>query len=600
MRYTPQIIVGLKEFFSIPIYQRLFEWNEDNILTLLGDLYKAKMKGSKEYYIGLLTATEGTNELVDGQQRFIVMMLLGCVMQNYDERWKSFLYDGKMRIHFLSRPLDENYLRKAIDSLSDLDSSGYNIKFYRGIKCISTYLDSLNEDEKRSLATYVYENLCFFITKLPTNYNALDLNIFFERMNSSGKNLEPHEILKVKLLRHLKNDDFGRYMQLWNLIADVDTPIIRRRENENETELFKRKNIALSGAIPIIVAKGSEIITGMNSSDISDSRSIANIEAAPKLEVVNKRSSTETRCVLRFPHLLLQTLFWRLKGKIKGRLDDFFDASKLLETFEIYIPYERDDVSESEVLGFLQDLLHCRVALDVCFVRTMDYGFFLDMNKADENENVKSLLMLESMLYVSSSNLTNYEWFGWLMDSLLDNGLNIPDPQALFESLLMKCDSKHTLLPYSELTFNDRIRYWFWRLDLIIWLNRKTLFKDNPSALKVADNYVFTRNRSIEHIAPQHPKTESAMSWGDSLNDNNLCNSFGNLAMISQNINSALSNESYEVKREHVKAFINGSVTGSIESLKLLMAFNDYKIWSRESINDHGKKMYSLLQSTIM
>jgi len=41
-------------------------------------------------------------------------------------------------------------------------------------------------------------------------------------MNTSGKNLEQHEILKVKLLRCL-DGDIDKYMVLWNKISDVDT-----------------------------------------------------------------------------------------------------------------------------------------------------------------------------------------------------------------------------------------------------------------------------------------------------------------------------------------------------------------------------------------
>ena len=40
MKYTPFEITESKQFFSIPIYQRLFEWDTDNIVTLLDDLYK--------------------------------------------------------------------------------------------------------------------------------------------------------------------------------------------------------------------------------------------------------------------------------------------------------------------------------------------------------------------------------------------------------------------------------------------------------------------------------------------------------------------------------------------------------------------------------
>jgi uncharacterized protein with ParB-like and HNH nuclease domain len=91
MKYTPYKITQDKLFYSIPIYQRLFEWDTENIVTLLEDLTKEyeQTNGQGDYYIGMLTSTKD-NELVDGQQRFTVMMLLGSVLQDYDEEWKTF------------------------------------------------------------------------------------------------------------------------------------------------------------------------------------------------------------------------------------------------------------------------------------------------------------------------------------------------------------------------------------------------------------------------------------------------------------------------------------------------------------------------------
>ena len=60
----------------------------------------------------------------------------------------------------------------------------------------------------------------------------------------------------------------------------------------------------------------------------------------------------------------------------------------------------------------------------------------------------------------------------------------------------------------------------------------------------------FSATESIEHIAPQHPKTESKVQWKEDGSDTELLNCFGNLVMISQNLNSALSNSSYEEKKD--------------------------------------------------
>ena len=601
MRYTPRGIVTAKEYYSIPIYQRLFEWEEENVLTLLGDLKRAKDKGLKGYYVGMLTATEGSNELVDGQQRFTVMMLMGCVFQQYDQgdvHWKSFLFDNKIRLHFSSRPSDENILMQVVDNLDSYVSLDRNNKIRRGIACIVSFMGQMTMEERRCFSAYVYENLCFFVTKLPKNYHALDLNKYFERMNSSGKNLEPHEILKVKLLRHLPSDAIGRYMQLWNLIADVDTPMIRRREKESDPDLRKRKNDALSLPVEQVVAPGSKLINGLETTDYAESRTIAEIQFSQEPPGDNKRNGIESRCALRFPYLLLQALYWFIDGKIEGRIDEFFDPSKLLEAFDTYLKYEGEDVSVDRISLFLGLLLRCRIALDVCFIRTIESGYFLDMNKPEGDEEVRALRMLQSMLFVSSSNFTNYRWFGWLMDTLKENGFVIPEPKNLFDALLNNSDRQNPLPEYDALIYNDNVRYWFWRLDLYIWLQRKTVFSENPVFLQVAENYVFIRNRSIEHIAPQTPKTESMMVWNGSEEDNKLMNSFGNLVMISQSMNSSLSNESYEVKTAHVQSFCNGA-SGSIESLKLLIVHKDYKVWNRDTIRTHGSLMYKWLQEAI-
>ena len=190
------------------------------------------------------------------------------------------------------------------------------------------------------------------------------------------------------------------------------------------------------------------------------------------------------------------------------------------------------------------------------------------------------------------------------MDEVDQQGL--PEAQKLYQSLRQKADTMFPLPPYKELNYGGDNRYWFWRLDFHIWehrqelLQRKTPAEGTPEdldmGLKIAEQYVFRRNRSIEHVAPQHPQTNSSMSWDETETDAQLRDSFGNLVMISQGLNSSLRNESYEVKKAHVQAYCNSSKTGSIESLKLLMLHLDYpNAWTRESIEEHGHKMYRLL-----
>lgn len=64
--------------------------------------------------------------------------------------------------------------------------------------------------------------------------------------------------------------------------------------------------------------------------------------------------------------------------------------------------------------------------------------------------------------------------------------------------------------------------------------------------------------------------------------------------MISSGQNSSLQNESFEVKRAHVEAFINGSKGGTIESLKMLDLYQK-ATWNEFEIKSHSNEMIDVL-----
>ena len=461
---------------------------------------------------------------------------------------------------------------------------------------------SSSGEKKRAFAKYVYEHLSFFISTLPAAYSPRALNKYFERMNTSGKNLEQHEILKVKLLSNLENS-IDTYMELWNKLADMDTLLIRRREGNDP--LSERKSKALRADIATIISQ--KLINGSLDAGEEDEITIDTIESSSVAPKEEHLSNQDARGILSFPYLLLLVLHRMLRrsGKDKISLKEFFNPAHLISTFEQHLPFHGKDVDKGRIQEFMEQLVRARLALDICFIRLTDTGYTLDMNMSEDESAKSPLLMFQAMLYVSSSNYTHYRWFGMLMDEVDQQGL--PEAQKLYQSLRQKADTMFPLPSYTELTYGGDNRYWFWRLDFHIWehrqelLQRKTSAEGTPEdqniALRIAEQYVFRRNRSIEHVAPQHPQTNSSMSWEETETDAQLRDSFGNLVMISQGLNSSLRNESYEVKKAHVQAYCNSSKTGSIESLKLLMLHLDYpNTWTRESIKKHGHKMYELLK----
>ncbi len=605
LRLTPETI-GDKTY-CIPLYQRLFEWDPERISQLLDDL--RKHPAGKAYYIGMLTSTAG-NDLVDGQQRFTVMMLMGIVLSAYYSPWKQFLMcDGKPRLVFSARPEDQLYLNSLIMSEDNDDSVPYvNKKMRTGLECIRSYmLNGFESDRERGeYAEYVYGYMTFFVTYLPENYRQSSLNKYFERMNSTGKNLEGHEIVKVELLQKLASDkEF--FTKVWNRVADMDTPCFKVRSwnNENESGMKERiKKVIASRNAPHILFDNN-LLNGFKETEEEQASgcSILDVKESSNAPAKNQRTGDGSHSVMSFSDFLLQCLyrFLTFRGKDTGDITAFFNKANLVGTFEKCL-IGRNDPQEIE--DFFTSLICFRVLLDVYFVRILDgqgdYDYDLETPFLDKDDAVKTLKMFESMLYVNSSTVTYYQWFNILMDAVDKD--DPVEPECLYHALKAKDDELHPIgnLRYEDLNYETVDRYWFWRLDFQIWLKRKQLFLVGDDAtpqnnyirraIDVAEKYVFRRNRSIEHVAPQTPLQEDTLKLDKEDRD-----SFGNLVMISSEQNSFLSNSIYQEKRARVESFLDSSRSGSIESLKMLHAFTFNKTWNLEAIREHGKIMFDIL-----
>ena len=78
---------------------------------------------------------------------------------------------------------------------------------------------------------------------------------------------------------------------------------------------------------------------------------------------------------------------------------------------------------------------------------------------------------------------------------------------------------------------------------------------------------------------------------GETLDDEDILNNFGNLCLISRSKNSKLSNYSPDAKKEH---YLNKD----IDSIKqaIMMSYNN---WDAKEIKQHGEDMKNLLNSQL-
>ena len=149
------------------------------------------------------------------------------------------------------------------------------------------------------------------------------------------------------------------------------------------------------------------------------------------------------------------------------------------------------------------------------------------------------------------------------------------------------------------MTYPSIDRYWFWKLDYLLWEE----FTEDPekfsSSYRLTDeekgaisNYKFRRNRSIEHL---HPQTD-----GDNSDWKDAKHGFGNLAMISSSFNSFQQNDSVGVKFARLQE--TQIPNGNLESIKLLLMFKlaggKESVWTTRKAEDHGTAMFELLKSS--
>lgn len=606
-------------FFSIPLYQRLFEWGEEQITQLLDDLYSSyKRNANSPYYIGMLTAKETGNskELVDGQQRFTVMVLLGI---HFD--WNDFLTaSGQPRLMFTARDEDKEYLQAKINGKNP---SYKNDKMEKGLGYISSHLKKIMTiKEEEAFGDYIFNNLTFFLSKLPDEYSSQELNAYFERMNTSGKSLENYEILKVDVIRRLDSEK-EKYTLLWNAVSVMEKKILRKHNKETFDTLRGRYLTAITDIMNGNIDKAFEqprtsFDTDEEDNDVDESeettepKSIGDIPANPDnpFRIVKRR--TDEHSLLTFPEFLLQVLFICLDENLEEKNEtgetveemnttDFFDVRKLSKTFKWAFEKRALDAKL-----FMQKLGLYRLLTDYFIIRMNDedeepYPFTLYV--AEEKGKMKVRMFL-AMLYSASSAMTYYMWMPTLLKYLEvyvhgHNSLELDAEDYLVE--LKSIDNQwHPKEDFDKLTYKSIDRYWFWRIDYYLWEQRELFFKE--SLRKVVEKYVFRRNRFIEHIAPQHPDDEfddrSRFCWDDEklpeLSTKRDC--LGNMVMISSGQNSTLTNSCFEVKYAVMKRYALG--TSNVESLKMLYVYSQYEEWSIDNIDKHQQFSIEFLNMT--
>lgn len=208
-----------KVIYEVPIYQRNYAWEKDEIATLIQDTYDAyesslTKKESTVYFIGtLVTFHKGDNvyEVIDGQQRLTTINLVLNALNIHIENKLTYKARKKSNDTILSIP--------------DFDVDEKDIGIVNGFKYAKTAISEIVTDEHalEGFKNFFMEKVHIIHYQVPKD---IDLNHYFEIMNSRGEQLEKHEIIKARLMSVLKNsDEKSKFNAIWENCSDMSVYI---------------------------------------------------------------------------------------------------------------------------------------------------------------------------------------------------------------------------------------------------------------------------------------------------------------------------------------------------------------------------------------
>ena len=560
-----------EETYAIPLYQRNFAWTYEEIEQLLNDVADAFQENRDNYYIGTLVVNEenGIFKIIDGQQRTTALNLISLVLKNeFDcDRLEA------VRLTFPARRKSNENIQKLFtkQKISEDDENELTRGYRRAKDALENVLGERQLDTQ-SFVDYLFNKVIIFRSILPKD---LDLNLYFERFNSRGEQLEAHEILKAQMMAKFDKDQeiAQKFARIWDACADFDKPVssqfkMRRKRADDFQERERVFGWHFSNYLFHNIYDDIDFYQNERRklSDVLGKKiNEQNIE-------VEKDFSDYTQ-VIDFPTFLLHVLaIWEGRDPSEVQLDD----KKLLALFDI------KNKNKTWIIKFSEFLLRIKHIFDNYIVRNsnMDSSsrnkdeWFLQKgtyyeyqpngkakehyiveerftkNTFSDSEINQNIILLQSMFAVTFTANRDSRWLYEILQFLYRHieELNDQDFGVHFKEFLEKM-----AVTYAEqrlFTEDRRIKkygdipvYAFNFVDYVLWKNREKLKKDYDAKF---EDFKFAYRRSIEHWYPQNPNGHD----GESQLPAEFLHSFGNLCIITDSQNSRFGNSYPEAKLE--------------------------------------------------
>lgn len=606
-----------EDTYAIPLYQRNFAWTYDEIEQLLNDVADAFQEKRDNYYIGTLVVNEENDlfKIIDGQQRTTALNLIALALKH------EFGFDRLKAVNltFPARKKSNDNIQKLfINEKISEDDENELTRGYRHAKDALKKVLGERQLEPQPFVDYLFNKVIIFRSILPKD---LDLNLYFERFNSRGEQLEAHEILKAQMMAKFGIDQemAQKFARIWDACAEFDKPVasqfkMRRKRADNFQERerifgWHFSNYSFHNIYDDIDFYQNE------RRKLSD---ILGIKVNEKITESEKDFGDYTQ-VIDFPTFLLHVLaIWEGKDTSEVQLDD----KKLLTLFDI------KNKNETWVIEFSEFLLRMKHIFDNFIVRNsnMDSSsrnkdeWFLQKgtyyeyqpngkakehyiveerftkNTFSDSEMNKNIILLQSMFAVTFTANRDSRWLYESLRFLFNHIEELDQPEfgSYFKDFL-----EIMAVRFAEgrlFTEEDMIKkygdipvYAFNFVDYILWKNREELGR-KYKGIKF-DQFKFAYRRSIEHWFPQHPNSDERVEKMD----DQFLHSFGNLCIITDSQNSKFGNLVPSAKYKQWEGIFDR------QSLKLqIMAIITEKTkWESDQIKGLEKEILPMVKKFI-
>ena len=236
--------------FEIPMYQRPYSWEGEEVEQLWDDLYEAYTNQEKNhnYFLGSIITIpkdNGYQDIVDGQQRLTTLMILFCVIRdlypninqniNINEdsqaikikRIKGFICDAddRTRLKLLTHASHQNDFEECVlkegatsETLVKNNKDSVRDKFIQVADIFREKLLEIKEEETGKLLNYIGNYVK--IIKITCRDRSFAVKLF-QVLNDRGKDLEASDLIKSALISRLPDSKHKQFIADWDTVNNI-------------------------------------------------------------------------------------------------------------------------------------------------------------------------------------------------------------------------------------------------------------------------------------------------------------------------------------------------------------------------------------------